>query len=105
MALTSLKQDDDQEIEYVPMLYGYGTQICLNGDQVGAMRINDMAAGQRVTISAVGIVTQATSSVDRDSDSTNGKELRLTIQLTDMELKKSGAADAAKAAAMLYDKS
>lgn len=101
--LTSLKTPDTDDVcMYHPPAFGYGTEICLTPDQTGALGLTDMAAGQRVNIMAVGIVTHADTMVDTDGDSPTGKELSIRIQLTDMGIKKSGAADPKRAAAVLY---
>ena len=103
MAMTSLKQPGDSEAfgEYTPMLYGYGTEICLNGEQTEAMGISKMAAGQQVTIKAVGIVTRSTEALESADDS-GGKDLSICIQLTDMSVSSDGAASVARAVKILY---
>ena len=103
MALVSLKQDADEEYEVVSENpYGYGTEIRLNGEQCEAMGILEpLRAGQKVTIQAIGIVRSATEELEASDDS-GGKDVYLCIQLTDMDLKADGAANASAAASMLY---
>lgn len=103
MALTSLKQDEENSLsEYRMPNFGYGTEIRLNAEQTEAMGLKRMAAGQEVTIKATGIVTQSAESIDPDGDSETGKELCLSVQLTAVEVRPSGTANAARAASVLY---
>lgn len=102
MALTSLKQDDDDAMDaYVAPNFGYGTEIYLNGEQVEAMGLKRMAAGQEVTIRATGIVTSSTEELEADNDS-GGKDMCFRIQLTAAEVRPTGTANASRAAAILY---
>lgn len=102
MAMTSLKQDgDDTMNEYRPMVFGYGTEIYLNGEQTEAMGLKRMAAGQEVTIKATGIVTRSTEELEASGDS-GGKDQCFSIQLTAVEVKPTGTANVARAAAILY---
>ena len=101
MALTSLKQEQDDSLTYTPNMFGYGTEICLNGEQCEAMGLTRIAAGQTVTIRATGIVTRSTEQLEAEMDS-GGKDLYLTIQLTEADVKPTGTANAAKAARILY---
>ena len=103
MALTSLKQDDtDGPMEYQPMLFGYGTSICLTAEQTEKMGLGRLAAGQPVVLRAEGLVTRSTEEIDADADSASGKDLSLTIQITALEVRANGTANAARAAAVLY---
>lgn len=104
MALKSLKQTDEHGIEYTPMAFGYGTEIYLNGEQCEALGLSRIAAGQMVNIRATGIVTRATEQLEADKDS-GGKDLCLSIQLTEADVTPVGTANAAKAARILYDTS
>lgn len=103
MALVSLKQEDDETLAaYRPNQFGYGTEISLNGEQCEALGISKMLrAGQPLTIRANGIVTRSTEALESDTDS-GGKDVSLCIQLTEMDVRVSGTANAAKAASMLY---
>ena len=102
MALTSLKKEDDDSIEgYKPSMFGYGTDIYLNGEQTENMGLKRMAAGQEVTIRATGIVTRSTEELESDTDS-GGKDLCFSIQLTAVDVKPTGTASAARAASILY---
>jgi hypothetical protein len=103
MALVSLKQEGDEGIEaYRSNQYGYGTEIHLNGEQCEALGISKMLrAGQPVTIRATGLVSRSTEELESSTDS-GGKDVSLCIQMTDIEVKATGTANAAKAAQMLY---
>lgn len=103
MALISLKQEGDAEYDKpVENPYGYGTEIRLNGEQCEALGISSiMSAGQLVTIQAKGLVTRATEELEASDDS-GGKDIYLCIQLTDIDLKKTGSPNSAQAATMLY---
>ena len=104
MALKSLKNTDENGIEYTPSNFGYGTEIYLNGDQCEALGLSRIAAGQTVTIRATGIVTRATEELESDTDS-GGKDLCISIQLTEADVTPVGTANAAKAARVLYGES
>lgn len=101
MALKSLKQTDENGIEYTPRAFGYGTEIYLSGEQCEALGLSRIAAGQTVTIRASGIVTRATEELEADKDS-GGKELCISIQLTEADVTPVGTANAARAARILY---
>ncbi len=102
MALTSLKQDDDETPdEYRAPVFGYGTEIHLNGEQTEKMGLKRMAAGQEVTIKATGIVTRSTEEIEASTDS-GGKDLCISIQLTAVDVRPTGTANAARAASILY---
>lgn len=103
MALVSLKQEHDEDIAaYRPNQYGYGTEIHLNAEQCEALGIMKMVrAGQPVTIRANGVVTRAIEELEASEDS-GGKDVSMCIQLTEVEVRMSGTANAAKAAKMLY---
>ena len=103
MALVSLKQEGDEGFDaYRPNQYGYGTEIHLNGEQCEALGISKMMrAGQQVTLRAMGVVSRATEELEASTDS-GGKDVSLCIQLTEIEVKQTGTANAARAAQMLY---
>jgi hypothetical protein len=103
MALVSLKQEGDDDIEaYRPNQFGYGTEIYLNGEQCEALGITKMMrAGQGVTIKANGVVKRSTEELEASMDS-GGKDVSMCIQLTEIEVRAVGGSSAAKAAAMLY---
>lgn len=103
MALVSLRQEPDEGVTpYAPNQFGYGTSICLNGEQCEALGITRMVrAGQGVTLRATGIVTRSTEELESAQDS-GGKDQSLSIQLTELEVRLTGSANAKRAAAMLY---
>jgi hypothetical protein len=77
--------------------YGYGLQLYLDADQCEKLGINKaLAAGTKVTIQAMAIISSATDSVARD----DGRDISLSIQITDLGLKEEGKAS--NAAAILY---
>ena len=105
MPMVSLKKvHEHEEAEmavYAENQYGYGAQIHLNGEQVEALGIADYRAGQPVMIRALAIVTRASEELEAGDDS-GGKDTSLCLQITDIEVKANGGADAKKAATMLY---
>lgn len=103
MALVSLKQEGDEDLAaYRPNQYGYGTEIHLTGEQCEALGLTGaLRAGQPVTLRAAGIVTRSTEELEASDDS-GGKDVSCCIQLTDLDVTLSGAANAKKAAAKLY---
>lgn len=103
MALVSLKQEGDEDYAaYRPNQYGYGTEISLNSEQCEALGLTKMMrAGQTVTLRAMGVVARSTEELEASADS-GGKDISMCIQLTDIEVKATGGANAAKAAQMLY---
>lgn len=104
MAMNSLKQDGGEYATCASNNFGYGTEVRLNAEQCEALGISKMLrAGQPVTIRAAGVVTSSTESVEADGDS-SGPDVSLCIQLTEMEVKTSGAVNAARAAQLLYGK-
>lgn len=87
---------------YMDSAYGYGTTIDLDGEVVEALGLNgQLAAGQKVTIQAIGVVIRRSEEVEAGGDS-DGKDTHVCIQLTDIEVKQQGKADSAAAATMLY---
>jgi hypothetical protein len=103
MALVSLRQEPDEGAEaYAPNQYGYGTEIRLNGEQCEALGITDMVrAGQPVTLRATGVITRSTEELELSDDS-GGKDQSICIQITDLEVRMNGDANAKRAARMLY---
>lgn len=104
MALTSLKQEPDENCIYAeckPYKFGYGTEIYLDGEQCEALGLKCVAAGQEVTIKASGIVTRSTEELE-SSDDSGGKDLSVSIQLTAIDVKPTGTANAQRAAKILY---
>lgn len=82
--------------------YGYGLQINLNDEQCEALGITQpLRAGTKVKISALAFVTNATESVEDDGDDA-GNEIRLSLQITDMEF--AGMMDTKAIAEKLYGK-
>ena len=103
MVMKSLEVEEGHLSEYSPSLYGYGTSICLNGEQCEALGLKNIRAGQEVTIRATGIVNRSTEELEASDDS-GGKDLSISIQLTAMDLTANGPANPARAARILYDK-
>lgn len=104
MPMVSLKRvDEHREAEvYKESEYHYGTTIDLDGEIVEALGLNGaLAAGQKVTIQAMGVVIRRSEEIEAGDDS-NGKDTYVCIQLTDIEVKQTGKADTAAAATMLY---
>lgn len=103
MALVSLKQEGDEGLEaYRPNQFGYGTEIHLNGEQCEALGLTKaMRVGQPVTIRATGLVTRSGEELEAAADS-GGKDVTMCIQLTEIDVRANGTANAAKAAATLY---
>lgn len=103
MALVSLNQEGDEDVAaYRAPQFGYGTEIYLNGEQCEALGITKMVrAGQPVTLRATGVVKRSTEELEASTDS-GGKDVSLCIQLTEIEVRMSGTANPARAAAMLY---
>ena len=106
MPMVSLKkvhEHEEAELAAYPSTnhYGYGTEIHLNGEQVEALGIGAFRAGQPVMIRAMAIVTRSTEELEAGDDS-GGKDTTLCLQITDIEVKANGGADAKKAATMLY---
>lgn len=102
MSLVSLKRDDDDNAPcchtYGGFKYGYGTEISLTREQCEALGLSkSMAAGQPVTIKATGIVSRSGEEL-----SSEGKGVTLSIQLTEIEVRPNGSANAKKAAQILY---
>lgn len=103
MSLMSLKNEPDECVEaYRPINFGYGTEIYLNGEQCEKLGITAaMKVGQPVTIRAAGLVTRSTEEIESSTDS-GGKDVSLSIQLTEIEVKASGTASAKRAQDILY---
>lgn len=102
--MINLKEiQEHREAEYAqPSVYSYGTMIDLDGEIVEALGLNGkLAAGQKVTIQAIGIVVRRSEELEAGDDS-GGKDTSVCIQLTDLDVKQSGSVDAAKSASMLY---
>ncbi|CAK0775710.1 conserved hypothetical protein [Gammaproteobacteria bacterium] len=102
MAMTSLKMDDSRDdYEYKRNQYGYGLELSLYPEQCAKLGIDKQPhAGQAVTVKAIGVVSSADESLDATAD--GGSNVSLRIQITDIELKMDGPANAIKAAEMLY---
>ncbi len=103
MALVSMKTKDDGMPSYEPNPYGYGLSICLTEDQVEALGLNASppAAGSSVGIRAVAIVSRLT----QESDLAGGDgdiDVRLELQITDLEVTPGGGVSTAAAASSLY---
>lgn len=103
MGLVSLKREpDDYPSEYFENHFGYCTEISLDGEQCEALGITKpMRVGQPVSIRASGIVVSSSEYLEANTDSGH-KDVTVRIQLTEIEVKPSGTANATKAAALLY---
>jgi len=102
MALTSLKQEEGDNLgEYTPQVFGYGTEIYLNGDQCEALGLTRLDAGQTVNIRATGIVSRSTQELEAP-DGDDGKDLSVSIQLTAIDVSPVGTANSKRAAQLLY---
>lgn len=103
MSMTNLKNDDDGCIsDWRPSNFGYGTEITLNGEQCEKLGITAaMKVGQPVTIRAAGLVTRSGEELEASNDS-GGKDVTVSIQITDLEIKSSGTANAKRAQDILY---
>ena len=108
MALTSMKMDGDDGLpccaESNP--YGYGLSICLSEEQVEALGLdaNPPAAGSTVTLRAIAMVRSVTQEAElgdaEEDGETNKIDVRMTLQITDMEVTPGG--QAGQAATVLY---
>jgi len=86
MTMVSMKVESEEVAKPMGGNYGYGLCIDLNDDQVEALGItNPIKAGEVVTIKAKAFVKRSEESVEDDGDD-SGTELRLSLQITDMEL-------------------
>lgn len=99
MAMVSMKTDtSDCCAPCSPNPYGYGLTISLDEEQCEALGIKTPPeAGTKLKVTALAFVATATQSVEGDGDDA-GPDVRLTLQITDMEL--TGAAAASDASAM-----
>lgn len=88
MTMVSMKVERDDTPQPIADDYGYGLCINLDDDQVEALGINSpIKAGEVVTIKALAFVKRSEESIDGDGDGEDaGTELRLSLQITDMEL-------------------
>lgn len=106
MAMVSLKkvhEHAEAEMASYPSdnKFGYGTEIYLDGEQVEALGIADLRAGQSVTINAKALIKRSSEELEAGDDS-GGKDTSLCIQITDLEVSAVGKPNAKSAAAMLY---
>lgn len=104
MAMINVKEvNEHRKAEvYMDSGYGYGTMINLDGEMVEALGLNgQLAAGQKVTIQAIGVVVRRSEELEPGDDS-EGKDTSVCIQITDIDVKQQGKADTAAAATMLY---
>jgi len=103
MPLVTLAPEGDEGPEaYRPNKYGYGTEIHLNGEQCEALGLTKaMRVGQPVVIRANGLVTRSGEELEASTDS-GGKDVSMCIQLTEIDVRPNGTANARRAAATLY---
>jgi hypothetical protein len=82
--------------------YGYGLCICLDDDQCEALGFKaPLPAGSRVVLRGLAIVVEATQSVEMDGDDA-GPDVRMRLQITDLEVVPKGGSSSADLAASLY---
>jgi hypothetical protein len=99
MAMISMKTDEGPEACGTNP-YGYGLSIRLNEDQCEALGITQPpAAGSKVQIRAITIVTEVTQKMESDGDD-KGPDIFLCLQITDLEL--GSKESASSSASMLY---
>lgn len=92
MAMVSMKKDADEDLypAYMPGKYPGGLCLYIGEDQCEALGITTaLKAGTEVSITAKGIVTSSTESVESDGDD-KGSDVSLSVQITDMSLKSIG---------------
>lgn len=96
MAMVSMKMEgDDGAVEAERTPYGYGLCLCLSEEQCEALGIKTPpAAGAKLLVQALAFVAEATQSVESDGDD-EGPDVRLRLQITDMELAPALSGDAA----------
>jgi len=83
--MASMKTDAAPE-EVASNPYGYGLCIRLNDDQCEALGITaPLPAGSKVTLSALAFVKEAVQSVEDDKDD-SGTDVRMELQITDLEV-------------------
>ncbi|OGT24694.1 MAG: hypothetical protein A2342_10005 [Gallionellales bacterium RIFOXYB12_FULL_54_9] len=103
MALTSMKRESSEGMDYAPYMpgkYPGGLCIYIDEDQCEALGLTSaLKAGTEVGIQAKGIVTSSTESVESDGDD-KGNDVSLSVQITDMSLKVIGKVR--DAASILY---
>jgi hypothetical protein len=103
MKLVSMKRADDEDCDCIPWSspnFGYGLSIDLNEAQCEALGITKaMAAGSKVSLQALGIVTSTNERVTSEPGAT-GTQLSICIQMTDVGVQQQGKAS--NAAAILF---
>ena len=89
--------------------YGYGLEISLNEEQVEALGLdkNPPAAGSVLRITALVRVTRVTSESDpaeevAEGESADDVDVRLSMQITDMQVDGSTARSDSELASLLY---
>jgi hypothetical protein len=102
MKLTSMKREAEHgTAECVPCCgeaYPYGLQLYLSGDACEKLGISKaLPPGTQVTIQAKAIVASASESLCPD-----GKDVSISLQITDLGVDKAGGMSAAAAAKTLY---
>ena len=104
MALVSMKTESDSTAEpYEPSPYGYGLCIRLTEEQTEALGLGHVAAGTKVGITALAIVTASSEYIDADDAEEAGEDgpaHTREMQITDMSVNLEGAQP--NAAAALY---
>lgn len=93
MAMANMKIEDEGLEEYKPNPYGCGLTIYLTEDQVEALGLKDNppATGSTVGIQAIAQVVTKSEDADIDGDG-DGVDVRLTLQITDMQVTPQGYA-------------
>lgn len=89
MSLTSMKKESDglDYPAYVQGNYPGGLSIYIDEEQCDALGLTSaIKPGTEVSITAKGIVTRSTESVEADGDD-KGNDVSLAVQITDLGLK------------------
>lgn len=99
MAMVSMAVSEAPE----PNGYNQGPCVYLTEDQVEALglKANPPAAGSPIGIRAIARVMSKTEDADIDGDG-DGIDVRLTLQITDMEVTPGATGSNAGSASMLY---
>jgi hypothetical protein len=104
MAMVSMKMDSPPDMTMPAMgsAYGYGCCIQLNDGQCEALGFKaPLPAGQVVRLQAMAVVTESTSSVEMDGED-KGPDVRMSLQITDLEVTPKGGKSAGDLAGALY---
>lgn len=102
--MISMKTEGSDLVEYKENPYGYGLELHIDEDRCELLGIKQpLPAGAKVKITAFATVIRASSSVDADDEGeSDGPDVELCLQITDMEL---GAASSTVDAKSMYSNS